>query len=109
MPAPLKRFFTVISNPGSRTMRLPLGLVHEYMLLVPLQCTLTTREGRTYEVTIRGNGEWIAFDEGWADFVAAEDIKSEYYLWFDRNSLREFVVTVIEENAVERKPSFLLP
>ncbi|GER39394.1 chromosomal replication initiator protein DnaA [Striga asiatica] len=34
--------------------------------------------------------------------MAAENIKTEYYLWFDRNSLIDYVVTVVEENAVER-------
>ncbi|GER42069.1 AP2/B3-like transcriptional factor family protein [Striga asiatica] len=68
MPALFKRFFIVVSNSGRPTMRLQPGLVHQYMLLVPLQCTLTTREGRTYRVTIRGNDEHAFCDEGWLDF-----------------------------------------
>ncbi|CAA0842774.1 Unknown protein [Striga hermonthica] len=102
MDGPFRRFFVVVSNPASRTMRLASGLVREYMLYVPLECTLITREGRTYEVTIRGNAYGVAFHEGWFEFVVAENIQCEYYVSFERNSLNEFVVTVYEEDGIER-------
>ncbi|CAA0807134.1 Unknown protein [Striga hermonthica] len=102
MDGPLRRFFVVVSNPAKRTMRLPSSLVHEYMCDVPLRCTLTTTAGRMYEVTIRGNVYGVAFDEGWFEFVVAENIQRDYYVWFERNNLKEFVVTVLEENAIER-------
>ncbi|CAA0810606.1 Unknown protein [Striga hermonthica] len=82
--------------------RLPGGLTHQYMPLVPIQCTLTMREGRTHEVTIRGNDEGIFFIDGWLQFLHAKDIRTEYYLWFDRNSLTGFSVTVFDEDAIER-------
>ncbi|GER41327.1 B3 domain-containing protein [Striga asiatica] len=87
---------------GCDPKRLPSALVHQYMLVVPLECTLNTRDGRTYQVTIRRNDERIFFDDGWLHFMMTENIKTKYYLWFDRNSLTDFVVTVVEENVVER-------
>ncbi|GER55484.1 ATP synthase gamma chain [Striga asiatica] len=38
-----------ILNVYTTLQKLSVGLVHQYVDDVPLQCTLTTREGRTYE------------------------------------------------------------
>ncbi|GER54386.1 B3 domain-containing protein [Striga asiatica] len=102
MPVHFKSFFIAISNPDEQKMRLPSGIVEEYMTVVPLECKFSMRYGRTYWVRMEGNAEGVFFDNGWFQFMAFENIKSGYYLWFDRNSLTDFMVSVVEENAVER-------
>ncbi|GER51768.1 activin receptor type-2A [Striga asiatica] len=56
--------------------KLPDSLNHQYSHRTPVECTLTTREGRRYIVTLRGNRFRVFFDEGWRDFVHGEDIMS---------------------------------
>ncbi|GER56097.1 B3 domain-containing protein, partial [Striga asiatica] len=102
MPVHFNSFFIAISNPDEQKMRLPSGIVEEYMTVVPLECKFSMRYGRTYWVRMEGNAEGVFFDNGWFQFMAFENIKSGYYLWFDRNSLTDFMVSVVEENAVER-------
>ncbi|GER36351.1 B3 domain-containing protein [Striga asiatica] len=102
MPIHFKSFFIAISNPDERKMRLPSAVVEEYMAVVPVECKFSMRDGRTYWVRMEGDAEGVFFDNGWFQFMAFENIKSGYYLWFDRNSLTDITVTVVEENAVER-------
>ncbi|CAA0838568.1 Unknown protein [Striga hermonthica] len=98
-----QRFFKYIVNAEKRTLKLPDELNHQYSHLLPVECTLTTREGRRYNVTMRGNLCRVVFDEGWLAFVRAEAIMTDNCLWFDRTSLTDFVVTIHTENQVERE------
>ncbi|GER47371.1 UDP-D-glucuronate 4-epimerase 3 [Striga asiatica] len=67
------------------TYKLSDALNHQYNHLIPVECTLTTREGRRRR-----------------DIVRYEDIMTDNCLWFDRTSLTDFVVTVFTDNQVER-------
>ncbi|GER32225.1 AP2/B3-like transcriptional factor family protein [Striga asiatica] len=82
--------------------KLPDSLNHQYSHRTPVECTLTTREGRRYIVTLRGNRFRVFFDEGWRDFVHGEDIMVDNCLWFNRTSFTDFIVTVHGEDQVER-------
>ncbi|GER37139.1 B3 domain-containing protein, partial [Striga asiatica] len=82
--------------------KLPDSLNHQYSHRTPVECTLTTREGRRYIVTLRGNRFRVFFDEGWRDFVHGEDIMVDNCLWFDRTSFTDFIVTMHGEDQVER-------
>ncbi|GER56170.1 B3 domain-containing protein [Striga asiatica] len=97
-----QRFFKYIVNPEKRTLKLPDSLNHQYSHRTPVECTLTTREGRRHIVTLRGNRFRVYFDEGWRDFVHGEDIMVDNCLWFDRTSFTDFIVTVHGEDQVER-------
>ncbi|GER25609.1 AP2/B3-like transcriptional factor family protein [Striga asiatica] len=89
-----ERFFNYIVNPEKPTL---VGLRN----LNP-HCTLTTREGQRYNVTLRGNRFRVVFAEGWLNFVRGEEIKTDNCLWFDRTSFTDFIVTIHTDNQVEQ-------
>ncbi|GER36079.1 B3 domain-containing protein [Striga asiatica] len=102
MAEQFERFFRYIVNPDKPRLKLPDALNHQYSQLVPVQCTINTREGRRYLVKLRGNCFRVVFAEGWLNFVRGEEIKTDNCLWFDRTSLTDFIVTVHTDNQVER-------
>ncbi|GER28481.1 B3 domain-containing protein [Striga asiatica] len=102
MAEQFERFFKYIVNPDKPALNLRDALNHQYSQLIPVQCTITTREGRRYNVTLRGNCFRVVFAEGWLNFVHGEEIKTDNCLWFDRTLFTDFIVTVHTDNQVER-------
>ncbi|GER56169.1 B3 domain-containing protein [Striga asiatica] len=86
--------------------RLPESIYHQYTNHVTINCTIETRENRTYEVWLVKVGDRLEFRDRWDEFVRAEDIRAGYILYFERNSLYEFFVKVFTCNSVERPPQY---
>ncbi|GER43406.1 B3 domain-containing protein, partial [Striga asiatica] len=99
-------FVIIITDASSPTLALTDSIQHQYTNHVTVNCTIVTREHRTYEVWLVKVGNQLQFVDGWDYFVRAEDIRGDYILYFERNSLYEFIVKVFTCNSVERPPQY---
>ncbi|GER39282.1 transcriptional factor B3 [Striga asiatica] len=99
-------FVTIITDASSPTLVLPESIYHQYTNHVTINCTIVTREHRTYEVWLVKVVDQLQFDDSWEYFVRAEDIRGGYILYFERQILYEFVVKVFTCNSVERPPQY---